>query len=441
MTGNPSSRNPKPFTREPYRGRSDVGSDQAFKSSLRKGTTTTKKPRESKVDSIGSKEQKPVGPSGPSGSTTRTTEKSSIKRKPTLEEIKKHFAPSDHPFVDKIGRDILDGSTPSSPVTWSDVIGLESAKSILTETLLIRFYIPDFFHGLRAPTRGILLFGPPGTGKTMIVKAALSESGDDITFFNVSVTTLASKFHGESESLVRILFEMARLMSPSIVFMDEVDALLSTRGSSSEHEASRRVKTELLVQLDGLVASPSSSGLRDRKEGEDEGEEVATRDAEDGGDEGKKKGECDQDEVVLFIAATNLPWNADEALLRRVGMRIYVPLPTADGREKLIRSSMRQHKLDESLHCEDGLIPIVAKTDGYSASDVVQVCREASMMTLRRNIAGKVPEELKKLQSKDVDLPITLDDFMAALEMIKPSVSKETVSKYEKWDGKFGYRS
>lgn len=160
---------------------------------------------------------------------------------------------------------------------FHDVVGLNRAKQLLKEAVLMPMKYPHLFTGLLEPWKGILLFGPPGTGKTMLAKAVATEC--KTTFFNISASSIVSKWRGDSEKLVRLLFELARYHEPSTIFLDEIDSIMSERTSEGEHEASRRMKTELLLQLDGLV-------------------------------KGKER--------VFLLAASNLPWDLDSALLRRL---------------------------------------------------------------------------------------------------------------------------
>uniref|UniRef100_A0A0X3NPP7 AAA+ ATPase domain-containing protein n=2 Tax=Schistocephalus solidus TaxID=70667 RepID=A0A0X3NPP7_SCHSO len=157
-------------------------------------------------------------------------------------------------------------------VHWDDIIGLESAKRLVKEAVVYPISYPQLFTGILSPWRGLLLYGPPGTGKTLLAKAVATEC--KTTFFNISASTIVSKWRGDSEKLVRVLFELARFHAPSTIFLDELDCLMSQRGSfgtgdstgglpgscgslsgSTEHEGSRRMKTELLIQMDGLAKS------------------------------------------------------------------------------------------------------------------------------------------------------------------------------------------
>ena len=129
-------------------------------------------------------------------------------------------------------------------IQWNDIQGLENVKQTLFETIIYPAMRPDLFDGLREPTRGILLYGPPGNGKTMIAKAVATEC--KATFFSISASTLMSKWQGESEKLMNTLFALAAHDSPSIIFIDEIDSMLTAR-SSKENEGARRVKTEFLI--------------------------------------------------------------------------------------------------------------------------------------------------------------------------------------------------
>lgn len=222
-------------------------------------------------------------------------------------------------------------------VHWDDIAGLEAAKKALKEAVVYPFLRPDLFSGLREPARGMLLFGPPGTGKTMLARAVATESKS--TFFSVSASTLTSKWHGDSEKLVRALFGLAKALAPSIIFVDEIDSLLSARSSGTENEASRRSKTEFLIQWSDLQRAAAG-----REQGK----------------ESKKIGDASR---VLVLAATNMPWDIDEAARRRFVRRQYIPLPESGVRGQQIRKLL-SHQVYE-LSDED-IEVLVHVTEGMS---------------------------------------------------------------------------
>ena len=227
-------------------------------------------------------------------------------------------------------------------VHWDDVAGLDTAKKALKEAVVYPFLRPDLFMGLREPARGMLLFGPPGTGKTMLARAVATESRS--TFFAISASSLTSKWLGESEKLVRALFALARALAPSIIFVDEIDSLLSSRGGSSEHESTRRIKTEFLIQWSDLqrAAAGKEQSDKERKEGD------ASR--------------------VLVLAATNLPWAIDEAARRRFVRRQYIPLPEAHVRAEQLQTLLSHQK--QTLNEQDIQV-LVELTDGKSHHSLV----------------------------------------------------------------------
>ncbi|XP_042541470.1 katanin p60 ATPase-containing subunit A-like 1 isoform X2 [Dipodomys spectabilis] len=257
----------------------------------------------------------------------------------------------DKDLVEALERDIV-SRNPS--IHWDDIADLEEAKKLLREAVVLPMWMPDFFKGIRRPWKGVLMVGPPGTGKTMLAKAVATECGT--TFFNVSSSTLTSKYRGESEKLVRLLFEMARFYAPTTIFIDEIDSICSRRGTSDEHEASRRVKSELLIQMD------------------------------------------------------------------------------AKGRAELLKINLREVELDPDIQLED----IAEKIEGYSGADITNVCRDASLMAMRRRINGLSPEEIRALSKEELQMPVTKGDFELALKKIAKSVSAADLEKYEKWMVEFG---
>ncbi|CAH2253013.1 jg13546 [Pararge aegeria aegeria] len=287
---------------------------------------------------------------------------------------------------------ILDEIVEGGPkVNWDDITGQEAAKQALQEMVVLPSLRPELFTGLRSPAKGLLLFGPPGNGKTLLARCVAAECS--ATFFSISAATLTSKYVGDGEKMVRALFQVARELQPSIIFVDEVDSLLCER-SSGEHEASRRLKTEFLVEFDGLPAAGA-----DR---------------------------------LIVMAATNRPQELDEAALRRFPKRVYVSLPDARTRGALLRRVLARGAAASSL-TDDEIARLGALTDGYSGSDLTALCRDAALGPIRE----LDPEEVKCLDLSLVR-SITFQDFMDALKRIRPSVSPHSLVAYEKWSVQYG---
>ncbi|XP_015057421.1 katanin p60 ATPase-containing subunit A1-like [Solanum pennellii] len=279
-------------------------------------------------------------------------------------------------------------------VKWDDIAGLSEAKRILQEAMVLPLLMPEYFQGIRRPWRGVLMFGPPGTGKTLLAKAVATECGT--TFLNISCSSLCGDWYGESERLTRCLFEIARTHAPTTIFIDEIDYLCSAKVSATEHEASRRVKAELLVQIDGLNNS---------------------------------------NKMVTVLAATNFPESLDEALRRRLQKRIYIPLPDFKSRKELININLKSIKLAPGVNIDQ----VARRTEGYSGDDLTNVCRDASFNGMRQKISGKTTEEIKNIsESEFLNIPVTMDDFLEALDKIKPTVSAGDIQRYEKLLSEFG---
>jgi vacuolar protein-sorting-associated protein 4 len=297
-------------------------------------------------------------------------------------------------------------------VKWDDIAGLTGAKEALKEAVILPKKFPQMFVGERKPWKGILMYGPPGTGKSYLAKAVATES--DTYFFAVSSSDLVSKWQGESERLVKELFKMAREKGNSIIFIDEIDALVSSR-SDSESESSRRIKTEFLVQMDG-VGSKSDG--------------------------------------VLVLAATNIPWGLDDAILRRMERRVYIPLPDKMGRSRMFKLHLGStpHELTQADFDE-----LAEKSEGYSGSDLKTVVRDAIMQPVRvatqathfkeltvdgaKKLTPCTPGDPTSKEMNIMDVPdeelhlpvISRKHLEQALQSSKPSVGPENLGKHEKF--------
>eukprot|EP01006_Ploeotia_vitrea_P024087 TRINITY_DN56812_c0_g1_i1.p1 TRINITY_DN56812_c0_g1~~TRINITY_DN56812_c0_g1_i1.p1 ORF type:complete len:889 (-),score=111.99 TRINITY_DN56812_c0_g1_i1:29-2695(-) len=283
----------------------------------------------------------------------------------------------------------------STTVKWDDIAGLQAAKKNLYEALVLPTKRPDLFQGLRQPTKGVLLFGPPGTGKTMIAKAVASQCG--ATFFSLSASALMSKWLGESEKMVKALFAAARALQPSVLFMDEVDSMLSQRGDS-EHEASRRLKTEYLAQSDGLHAIQP-------------GETVPR---------------------VLTLGATNRPHDLDDAVIRRFTKRIYIPLPEAEIRKQMALKLLNDQHERYDFSDEDWKY-FMEKTENYSGSDITNLVIDMAMGPIR-----ELPLEEVETVDRSKIRAITIKDMKNSLQEVRASVAPQSLVTFQKWNQHFG---
>ena len=310
----------------------------------------------------------------------------------------------DGELIEMVEREVME-KNPN--VKFEDIAELEGAKNTLKEAVLLPLLMPDFFRGIRRPWKGVLLYGPPGTGKTLLAKALATQG--KTPFFNVPPPPFASKWKGESEKLVRILFEMARFYAPSTIFIDEVDSIGQKR-SDGDNEASRKVMAEMLVQMDGV------SGKLDQ-------EDISI-------EELKKN-------IVMVMGATNLPWDLDDALRRRFEKRVYIPLPNSVGRREMFNINMKGIQVEDGIDMDK----LVQLTDGYSGADIANVCREASLMQMRRKLmktGGKLNFTAIKLNPSktlidELDAPVTQNDFELAIKNISKSVSQNDIKKYEQF--------
>ena len=182
----------------------------------------------------------------------------------------------------------------SPNVRWDDVAGLDNAKDMLKEAVILPMKFPQMFRGKRKPWKGILLYGPPGTGKSYLAKAVATEA--NATFFAVGNADLVSKWLGEGEKLVKSLFQMARQNAPSIIFIDEIDSMMSSRNEKAS-ETSNRMLNTFLIEMDGITE--------------------------------------EEDKRVLVLGATNIPWTLDAAVMRRFQKRIYIDLPDINARQRI----------------------------------------------------------------------------------------------------------
>jgi spastin len=320
-------------------------------------------------------------------SIPRTTTTNIPKRKPIDSTRLPVIKGVDSTLVSRIMDEVVDST--AGRIVWDDISGLEAQKALLRETVVLPFQRPDIFVGVRAPARGILMFGPPGTGKTLMAKAVAGIA--HCTFFALSASSITSKWIGESEKLIRALFACARHFEPAIIFIDEIDSLLQAR-NDSEHEAMRRVKTEFLLQFDGMNSSST-----DR---------------------------------IVVIGATNRPADLDEAARRRFTKRILIPLPDATARNSLLQKLLKSVACDLKPREFDTL---VHKTEGFSAADISALASDIALHPIRDLDASSI-----LTKASNAIRPITWSDVQKSLQTVKSSVDPKSIKACQEWNSQFG---
>lgn len=271
----------------------------------------------------------------------------------------RHHAPRQEltltPFEQTIAMEVV--RPRDIPVTFDDIGGLDTIIDELRESIIYPLTLPHLYAShsslLSAPS-GVLLYGPPGCGKTMLAKALARESG--ACFINLHISTLTEKWYGDSNKLVAAVFSLARKLQPSIVFIDEIDAVLGQR-RSGEHEASGMVKAEFMTHWDGLASSTAAAGAQ----------------------------------RICILGATNRIQDIDEAILRRMPKKFAIGLPNARQRRQIFELTLRDTKIDRSTMGRDGpprfdLTVLTRLSAGMSGSDIKEACRDAAMVPIREYI-------------------------------------------------------
>ncbi|XP_019451943.1 PREDICTED: uncharacterized protein LOC109354045 [Lupinus angustifolius] len=281
-------------------------------------------------------------------------------------------------------------------VKFDDIGALEDVKKALNELVILPMRRPELFSrgNLLRPCKGILLFGPPGTGKTLLAKALATEAGAN--FISITGSTLTSKWFGDAEKLTKALFSFASKLAPVIIFVDEVDSLLGARGGALEHEATRRMRNEFMAAWDGLRSK--------------------------------------ENQRILILGATNRPFDLDDAVIRRLPRRIYVDLPDAENRMKILRIVLAQENLIPGFEYDK----LAKLTEGYSGSDLKNLCIAAAYRPVQ-----ELREEEKKGISNgtpSVLRPLNVDDFVESKAKVGPSVAYDATSMNElrKWNDMYG---
>ena len=334
------------------------------------------------TDAKGNAGSKPESKSETATDNKNEAEKSNSSTKPDGDNVPVSKPPEvvpDNEFEKRIRPEVIPAN--EIGVTFKDIGALDEIKESLQELVMLPLRRPDLFTGgLLKPCRGILLFGPPGTGKTMLAKAIANEAG--ASFINVSMSTITSKWFGEDEKNVRALFTLAAKVSPTIIFVDEVDSMLGQRTRVGEHEAMRKIKNEFMSHWDGLLTKPG--------------------------------------ERILVLAATNRPFDLDEAIIRRFERRIMVGLPSVENREMILRTLLSKEKVEDLDFKE-----LATMTEGYSGSDLKNLCITAAYRPVRELLQQERKKDMAKKQRDEEGDSSSEDASSATIE--EPKEEKVTL--------------
>lgn len=276
-------------------------------------------------------------------------------------------------------------------VNWKDIAGLDHLIQELRETVILPIQKRELFADSRLtqPPKGVLLHGPPGCGKTLIAKATAKEA--NMSFINLDVSLLTDKWYGETQKLAAAVFSLAVKLQPCIVFIDEIESFLRTR-TQHDHEATAMMKTQFMSLWDGLITEPTCT--------------------------------------VIIMGATNRPQDLDKAIQRRMPATFHVPMPSESQRERILQLILRSEPVASDIDFKR----LAASTEGFSGSDLHELCRQAAVYRVRDLARDEMSREMNKSATDvgksgsdsdeeyvDAVRPITMDDLRLSLSKLKES--------------------